>query len=406
MRYELKKVITKNYKFNYSNLHMDKDILKGLKIGFGFFLSLGILFGLVFAVGFHSANEILGGVFTGNFTVNGTFTAPNIEKDISALTLVAMDSSSYSVVELENGFFDSFNDNSGIDITESINETFDNTGFITSQALSSLIPTVSDWTGVGSGNSYGSGQVGSTASGSSYTTNALLKGDFIMEFQMSTVVSDWSSFGVFDTAEVGTIGGSVQKAHMDVMTNSFYLNGVNNVWKGASNLASAPSLDTSNVFQMRRDSGVISLRNKGTESTLYTWAGTYTQDMHGVLGGGNPATFTNINITGIGDPVTLDLYSKNYTSDIQANNVIVTILQENLDGYEISLNSDFLVYVSANGGINWDQVTMTYEGNYSSSIRKLVGETSITNTGSIMKYRILSNSSNGFYLHGVGLTWS
>lgn len=385
---------------------MNKDILEGINFGIGFIFTLIVFFGIVYAVGFHSANEIIGGVFQGNFTVNGTLNAPNINKDISSTLLVAMESSSYSVVELENGFFDSFNDNLGIDTLSSSNITFNSNGYITSQSYVSTIPTGADWTMVGSGDSYGSGTLSSTASGSSYTTNALLKGDFIMEYQMSTVTSDWSSFGVFDTAEVGTTGGSVQRAHNDVMTNSFWANGVNNIWKGSTNLGSGPSIDTSNIFQLRRDDGVISLRNKGTQTTVYTWSGTYYQDMHGWLGGGSGATFTNINITGLGDAVSFELISNNYSTTLSPSTAIITIFQQDFNGDSINLNSDFLVYVSADGGDNWDQVTMSYLGNYTTSIKKLQGEVSITNTGSLMKYRIVSNVANGIYLHGVGMTWN
>jgi hypothetical protein len=51
---------------------MDRDVFKGLKISFGFFLGCFILFGLVFAVGFHTANEIIGGTFSGKYTFNGS----------------------------------------------------------------------------------------------------------------------------------------------------------------------------------------------------------------------------------------------------------------------------------------------------------------------------------------------
>lgn len=45
---------------------MDKEILKGFKFSLGIIFGLSLFFGIVFAVGFHSANEILGGTFTGN----------------------------------------------------------------------------------------------------------------------------------------------------------------------------------------------------------------------------------------------------------------------------------------------------------------------------------------------------
>lgn len=56
---------------------MDKDILKGLKIGFGIIISLSLFLGIIFAVGFHNASEIVGGMFQGNFTFNGTINFSN-----------------------------------------------------------------------------------------------------------------------------------------------------------------------------------------------------------------------------------------------------------------------------------------------------------------------------------------
>lgn len=46
-------------------------IIDGIKFALGIFIFFGILFGMVFAVGFHSANEILDGTFLGNYTFTG-----------------------------------------------------------------------------------------------------------------------------------------------------------------------------------------------------------------------------------------------------------------------------------------------------------------------------------------------
>lgn len=49
-----------------------ENFLKGVQIGFGIFFSLSLLLGIIYAVGFHSANEIIGGVFQGDYIFNGS----------------------------------------------------------------------------------------------------------------------------------------------------------------------------------------------------------------------------------------------------------------------------------------------------------------------------------------------
>jgi len=58
---------------------MNKDYVKGLKQGLGFLTILGLAFGLVYAVGFHNPNEILGGMFIGNYSFNGTVNLSSAE---------------------------------------------------------------------------------------------------------------------------------------------------------------------------------------------------------------------------------------------------------------------------------------------------------------------------------------
>lgn len=54
-------------------------VLDGFKMGFGIFLFFALVFGIVFAVGFHSADEILGGTFLGDYVFQG-----NVKLDNSA----------------------------------------------------------------------------------------------------------------------------------------------------------------------------------------------------------------------------------------------------------------------------------------------------------------------------------
>lgn len=56
---------------------MDKDFVKGLKQGLGFLTVILVFLGVVYAVGFHNANEIIGGVFQGNYTFEGSIDLVN-----------------------------------------------------------------------------------------------------------------------------------------------------------------------------------------------------------------------------------------------------------------------------------------------------------------------------------------
>ena len=56
---------------------MDKDLLKGIKIGSGFLLIILSFFGLIFAVGFHNTNEIVSGTFIGNYFFQDNVTFQN-----------------------------------------------------------------------------------------------------------------------------------------------------------------------------------------------------------------------------------------------------------------------------------------------------------------------------------------
>lgn len=87
---------------------MDKDYLKGIKIGLGFFSVCFLIFGLVYAVGFHTANEILGGTFIGNYIFNGSvdFTSSNV----TGLNIITNNS-----LNLGNGSLQYIHSNTGLD---------------------------------------------------------------------------------------------------------------------------------------------------------------------------------------------------------------------------------------------------------------------------------------------------
>lgn len=63
---------------------MLSKIKEGIYFGFGVIISLFFIFGIVYAVGFHTPGEILSGTFLGNFVFNGTVDFSNAT--VSGLT--------------------------------------------------------------------------------------------------------------------------------------------------------------------------------------------------------------------------------------------------------------------------------------------------------------------------------
>lgn len=50
---------------------MIEEFKKGIYFSLGFIFTFGVLFGIVYAVGFHNPNEIISGTFTGNYNFSG-----------------------------------------------------------------------------------------------------------------------------------------------------------------------------------------------------------------------------------------------------------------------------------------------------------------------------------------------
>lgn len=76
---------------------MRNNFFDGIKFGFGFLFVLGILSGLVYATGFHTANEVIDGSFLGDYSFLGNvnFTGATV--------------SGISVGGIPSGFVGSFN---------------------------------------------------------------------------------------------------------------------------------------------------------------------------------------------------------------------------------------------------------------------------------------------------------
>jgi hypothetical protein len=71
----------------------------------------------------------------------------------------------------------------------------------------------------------------------------------------------------------------------------------------------------------------------------------------------------------------------------------------------VTINTDLLAYASRDGGSTWDSITLSDEGDYDGDTRILVGECSLTSTGTDMCYKIESANNKNFALCATSLTW-
>ena len=310
-------------------------------------------------------------------------------------------------------FSDDFKSDS---LTTKTNATYDAGGdYYHNRGIANIIPTGVDWTMRGSGETYGSGSVSSTSAGSSYTTNAVLSGDFTFEFALSgSLLSDHTILGLFDAAEVSTAasGGSYQRAGMEVMTNSFWFKSGNSgpaypeFYMGAAKLATLSEwANTSDTYQYRRTAGVIDLYNVTDDAVIYTWAGTYTQDMHALVGGGYTQTTHSIEFITTAPASNMVLAPSALTIDAaDPSDVLGYFVLEPVDS--VTFGTDVVGKVSIDGGTTKATGTWTKVGDIGPDGKELWRlEADVSGqSGSSLTYEITTANNKEIRLHDcVGL---
>jgi len=107
---------------------------------------------------------------------------------------------------------------------------------------------------------------------------------------------------------------------------------------------------------------------------------------------------TNSNVEG------LTLLSNAVEAESEPTEGRLVILEEDID--EITLNTDFKAYISLDSGSNWEEVALSEEGNFSSSIRVLMGNVNMTDRDDkTMKWKITTHNSKNCKIHGIGTFW-
>lgn len=99
----------------------------------------------------------------------------------------------------------------------------------------------------------------------------------------------------------------------------------------------------------------------------------------------------------------MSLISETFTAEEEPDTARIVVLLEEVDA--VTIGTDIIFYLSKDGGTTWDEVTPIDEGNFNSSTKILVGQTTLTSTGVSMKYRVDCTGDKQVKLHGVAMFW-
>lgn len=99
----------------------------------------------------------------------------------------------------------------------------------------------------------------------------------------------------------------------------------------------------------------------------------------------------------------MTLQSAAQASDFKAYSIRCFLLEQDVDA--ITLNTDLKLYVSADGGANFDQVTLTSIASFYGNKRLLTGAVTISNQGSSLVWKVTTHNSKVANLYGVVVAW-
>jgi hypothetical protein len=106
-----------------------------------------------------------------------------------------------------------------------------------------------------------------------------------------------------------------------------------------------------------------------------------------------------------GGSVNMTLISNVKTALTAPTSVRIVLFEEDIDA--ITLNTDLIVYVSRNDGTNWTEGTLENMGTYSSLARILTALIDVSSqpSGTNLKYKIVTANTKNLKIHGTGLHW-
>lgn len=302
-----------------------------------------------------------------------------------------------SVLNMEDGIVDEFEDQIGVDTVTSTGETYDVAGdFYTNLATvneGDLTPTASsmtDW------------------------------GDNLANRKFMGLRFTASVAGSVQTAKIDVkdVTASIATAHAEIWTDSAGSPGVK-VGGSSDNLAVSstglktfswsadkPSLSASTFYWLvlSDDSGgQITPDGDNSDGVVHGLADTITaisEDSNSVAGR-TPAFEVSLQTGG-----DMTLQSAAFSATATPTDARIVVFEEDI--VAVTINTDLKAYVSRDGGTSFTQITLADEGDFETGKQILAGSVDISAqpSGSSMKWKLTSHNNAELRIHGVALQWS
>ena len=102
----------------------------------------------------------------------------------------------------------------------------------------------------------------------------------------------------------------------------------------------------------------------------------------------------------------ITMQSNGFTAESAPSTIRAVVFEEDVD--TVTINTDFKLYVSRDGGTNWSQITLADEGDYATGKQIWSGEVDVSGqpSGTSVKYKITTHNTKQCRVHGISLSWS
>ena len=312
--------------------------------------------------------------------------ADRIENNIMLLAFYRAVDNSKTIFQLDNGFMDEYEDESGIDTVASIDEVYNSTDDYYTNNAGTYGPDVTT-----SGQAISSSDLGGLPKGNAFDNNT---GTLWACGESGVGIPEVSyigqNFGVVRFIRRFTIrqndsGNRVKDVYLDYSDNG-------SDWTTLQTITNVPDSTGPHTYDTN-DGGSHQywrLRVKEMHQPATTSWNVYEVEMM-------EGAITN-NMT---------LISESQTADVAPDQIRMVLFEEDIS--TVILNTDIKAYVSSDDGVTWAQITLQNDGKFQGNKQILSGVADMTQSGlgsgTDIIYKITTHDNKEVQIHACGMNW-